>query len=63
MATQVQTKSFEADTIAALETALNTYLATLNAKDVLDVMRHSFASSKYGQHKTHTATVVHLVTV
>lgn len=46
---------------SSLEEKLNVFLATLNSKDVLDVIQHSFSSAKYGLRKTYTATVVYLV--
>jgi len=63
MATQVKIKTFEDETPSGLDTAVNAFLATLNTKDVLEVLRDSFSSAKYGTHKTHTATVVYKETV
>lgn len=55
----IKTKIIEADTAAELETAVNTFLETLDPKNVLDAMLSSFASSKYGQTKTFTAMVIY----
>lgn len=59
MPQQIQVKTFEAEDTSSLDTAVNTFLATLNVKDVLEVLRSSFSSAKYGTNKTHTATVVY----
>ena len=57
----LKTKSFEAETPTDLDMAVNAFLATLNVKDVLDVLTSAFASAKYGTNKTFTATVVYKV--
>jgi hypothetical protein len=55
----IKHKTFESDTAATLDTAVNTFLATLDTKNVLDVMASAFASSKYGETKTFTTTVIY----
>lgn len=55
----IKQKTFEADTAAALDTAVNTFIATLDTKNVLDVLSSAFASSKYGETKTFATTVVY----
>jgi hypothetical protein len=55
----IQIKTFEADTLAALEVAVNTFLAAEDPKDVLDTLIHAFSSAKYGTAKTYVATVVY----
>jgi hypothetical protein len=55
----IQVKLFEADTLAAAETAANTWLAAQDIKDVLDTIVNSFSSAKYGTNKTYVITVVY----
>jgi hypothetical protein len=55
----IQIKTFEADTLTALDTDVNTFLATKDPKDVLDTLVHAFSSAKYGTAKTYVATVVY----
>jgi hypothetical protein len=55
----IQIKTFEGDTLAALEAAVNTFLATEDPKDVLDTIFHAFSSAKYGERKTYVVTIVY----
>lgn len=58
----IQIKAFEEDTLTALETAVNTFLAAEDPKDVLDTIISAFSSAKYGERKTYVATVVYRTT-
>jgi hypothetical protein len=62
MAADIHVKTFEADTVAVLESDVNTFLDTLDKKDILDVMYNAFSSAKYGTAKTYTAMIVYKVT-
>lgn len=61
------TKSFVSDNLkpkttpdgSSLEEQINTFLATLNPKDVLDVEITSALSGKYGQNEQHFGVVVY----
>mgnify|MGYP001559151857 CR=1 FL=1 len=63
----VLTKSFQASLRiplptpdgTSLEEPLNTFLATLDPKNVIDVLVESHATGKYGITTTHFASVVH----
>lgn len=65
----IKTKMIESDRLeplavpdgTSLEEKINAFLATLDTKDVLDTIQHSFSSAKYGERKTYTATVVYRV--
>lgn len=65
----IKTKMFESDLLlplatpdgTSLEEQVNTFLATLPSKNVLDTIQHSFSSAKYGMARTYTATVVYKV--
>jgi len=59
MALRTQTKTFAADTAVATDAAANTFLQTLDQKDVLDVLATADASGKYGHQKTFVVTVVY----
>lgn len=64
----VKIKTFESDVLSplpipdgtSLEEKVNTFLATLAPKDVLDTIQISFASAKYGVRKTYVGTTVYL---
>jgi hypothetical protein len=55
----VVTKTFSNETLSTLESDLNTFLATLDPKNVLDVIFTFSATSKYGMNTTYTALVVY----
>ena len=65
----VKTKNFSSDLLSpkatpdgtSLEELVNTFLATLDPKDILDVMKQSSQTGKYGQNTTHFETVVYKV--
>lgn len=44
---------------SSLEEQLNAFLATLDPKDVLDILTSPFSSGKYGFTTTYVATVVY----
>ena len=44
---------------SSIEEQVNAFLATLDAKDVLDVISTPFSSGKYGLTTTYVATVVY----
>lgn len=44
---------------SSLEEQVNTFLASLDPKDVLDVLTNPFSSGKYGLTTTYVATVVY----
>lgn len=54
----VQTQSFEADTLAALVAAVNTFLATLAERHILDIIVTTTQAGKYGTKQNYLATVV-----
>lgn len=53
------TKLVEASTLADLETAVNTFLGTLDAKDILDVIITRGQTGKYGSQVAYFAAVVY----
>lgn len=63
----VKTKNFESTTLTpatpadgtSLEELLNAFLATLKATDVLDVLKTSTSTGKYGMNTSHFGTVVY----
>jgi hypothetical protein len=63
----IKTKQFQANFLrplatpdgSSLEEIVNTFLATLDAKDVLDVINTPFSGGKYGLITTYIATVVY----
>lgn len=67
MATHLKTRLFQSSLLAALpipdgtslEELVNTFLLTMDAKDVLDVLIDSDSTGKYGMTTTHFASVVY----
>lgn len=65
----ITTKTFESDLFVpkatpdgtSLQEQLNVFTATLDEKDILDVIVHAFSSAKYGLSKTYTAVVIYKV--
>lgn len=45
---------------SSLQEKVNTFLDTLDKKDVLEVLIASFSSAKYGTNKTFVGTVVYI---
>ena len=45
----------------SLEELLNVFLATLEPKNVLDVLKQSTSTGKYGMNTTHFGTVIYKV--
>ena len=64
----IKTKEFESELLIplvvpdgnSLEEKMNTFLNTLDPKNVLDVLVSSYSSAKYGIRKTNVGTVVYL---
>ena len=44
---------------SSLEEQMNTFLATLDAKNVLDVLKESGSVGKYGLNTTHFGTIIY----
>lgn len=55
---KLKTKQIEATKLIDLETNVNTFLGTLDPKDVLDVTFSPFSSGKYGLTTTYIAAIL-----
>lgn len=63
MAVVIQEKSFESDTLADLDLQVNTFLATLAERNVLDVVVNTGRAGRYGNQNSFIATVVFKATI